>query len=106
MWKKNINNKNLNKNKIYCGNCGEAGHIYRNCRQPITSFGVILIDYKSQDLVSNNIFNDLKFLMIQRKDSISYVEFIRGKYNIDKSEYILWLFSDMTEYERESYIRK
>ena len=48
------------------------------------------------------MFDDLKFLMIQRKDSISYVEFIRGKYNIDKSDYLFWLFSDMTEKERQN----
>ena len=99
MWKKNSNHKNT---KIYCGNCGEAGHIYRNCRQPITSFGVILIDFKNLENINANVFDDLKFLMIQRKDSISYVEFIRGKYNIDKSDYLFWLFSDMTEKERQN----
>ena len=39
--------------------------------------------------------------MIQRKDSISYVEFIRGKYSLEKSSYIFRLFSDMTHNERE-----
>ena len=97
MWNSKKNNY---KPKIYCGNCGEAGHIYRNCRQPITSFGVILINY-NQKSSSFNIFDDLEFLMIQRKDSISYVEFIRGKYSIDKYDYISRLFSDMTQKERE-----
>ena len=96
MWK-----KTNNKNKIYCGNCGEAGHIYRNCRQPITSFGIILLKYKNADLFFD-IFNDMEFLMIQRKDSISYVEFIRGKYSIDKANYILRMFSDMTPEERNN----
>ena len=44
MWK-----KPTSRNKIYCGNCGEAGHIYRNCRQPITSFGIILLKYKPNE---------------------------------------------------------
>ena len=48
----------------------------------------------------SDIFSNLQFLMIQRKDSISYVEFIRGKYSIEKSSYIYRLFSDMTEGER------
>ena len=99
------------QNKIYCGNCGEAGHIYRNCRQPITSFGIILVkhnqltDYVSSNNTNIDIFNDIEFLMIERKDSISYVEFIRGKYDIDKSGYISRLFEDMTPNERER-IRK
>jgi 8-oxo-dGTP pyrophosphatase MutT (NUDIX family) len=96
MWKKN---NNIRTNKIYCGNCGDAGHIYRNCRQPITSFGIILLKYDEIES-SFDVFNNLKFLMIQRKDSISYVEFIRGKYLIDKSTYISRLFSDMTPQER------
>ena len=96
MWK----NKNQ-RNKIYCGNCGEAGHIYRNCRQPITSFGVILLRNNQKNAIFNP-FTDIEFLMIQRKDSISYVEFIRGKYNIDKSDYIKRLFEDMTPTERDS----
>ena len=94
MWK-----KPTSRNKIYCGNCGEAGHIYRNCRQPITSFGIILLKYKTNESLFD-IFNDMEFLMIQRKDSISYVEFIRGKYSIDKSDYIVRLFTDMTPQER------
>ena len=28
-----------NKKNIYCLNCSEKGHIYRYCREPITSYG-------------------------------------------------------------------
>ena len=31
---------------LYCGNCGEPGHIYKKCLQPITSMGVIVFQKK------------------------------------------------------------
>ena len=56
----------------YCNNCGNFGHIYKHCRHPILSYGIILYD----DSIPDNI----KIVMIERKDSISYIEFLRGKY--------------------------
>jgi 8-oxo-dGTP pyrophosphatase MutT (NUDIX family) len=39
--------------------------------------------------------------MIQRKDSLSYVEFIRGNYNIQNKNYIIRMLEMMTIEERE-----
>lgn len=39
--------------------------------------------------------------MVQRKDSLSYVEFLRGKYNLQNKNYLFTLFSNMTESERQ-----
>ncbi len=30
-----------NRRIIYCANCGEEGHIVRECTNPLTSFGLI-----------------------------------------------------------------
>lgn len=38
--------------------------------------------------------------MVQRKDSLCYVEFIRGKYEVSNKDYIMKLFSNMTDEER------
>ena len=75
-----------------CRNCGEVGHLYRVCPKPIMSFGIICFRI-------NN--NNLEYLMIQRKDSLSFMEFIRGKYQLNNIEYIQRLMSNMTCYERE-----
>jgi ADP-ribose pyrophosphatase YjhB (NUDIX family) len=40
--------------------------------------------------------------MVQRKDSLSYVEFLRGKYNVENCGYIKKLFSNMTNEERQN----
>ena len=57
---------NLNKTEKYCNNCGLKGHLYKECLNPVMSFGHIIFNK------DNN-----KILMIQRKDSLCYIEFLR-----------------------------
>ena len=64
--------------EVYCNNCGIKGHVYKHCKNPIMSCGNIL--FKRED--------DLyKVLMINRKDSICYIELLRGKYDITNNNY-------------------
>ncbi len=74
-----------------CRNCGLNGHIYKNCPHPIISFGIICYKFEG---------NEVKYLMIQRKDSLSFMEFIRGKYDTSNIEYIKKLLLNMTITER------
>lgn len=91
---------------IYCGNCGKPGHTYRRCKFPITSCGVIL--YKNNkffeeqrnehgDIVNNH--ERYYFLLIKRKDTLGYVEFLRGKYEETNEEYLIKIFQTMTQDE-------
>lgn len=75
-------------NTIYCNNCGNIGHLYRQCRYPVLSYGIICINSKKE------------ILMIQRKDSICYIEFLRGKYQLNNSEYIINLLNRCSVDER------
>jgi len=85
------------RTNVLCANCGCMGHIYKNCNHPIISYGVIC--YKLMyDEELNGIYP--KYLMVQRKDSLHYVEFIRGKYNIKAKSYIMDMFALMTDEER------
>ena len=77
----------------YCNNCGNYGHYYRNCKYPILSYGIILYD--------NSNKNDIKIVLIERKNSISYIEFLRGKYNINSDSYIQLLFNRMSINEKK-----
>ena len=89
--------------KYNCANCGGGGHMYKSCNHPITSYGIICyrLNYDQQ---LQCVYPE--YLMVQRKDSLSYVEFIRGKYNIENSSYIIKLFSNMTEDERFYILNK
>lgn len=81
---------------MICSNCGGLGHLYRHCNHPITSFGCIVFRLR-YDTFSNCMFPE--YLMVQRKDSLAYVEFVRGKYDLKNITYLLNLFSNMTSDE-------
>ena len=54
----------------YCNNCGKQGHLYHQCKLPITSNGIIAF--------RKNKTSELEYLMICRKDSLGYIDLIRG----------------------------
>jgi 8-oxo-dGTP pyrophosphatase MutT (NUDIX family) len=62
---------------------------------PITSIGIVAFKKES---------NVLKYLMICRKDSLGYIEFLRGKYPLYNKEYIQTLIDEMTVHEKEKLI--
>lgn len=125
-------NKNNKRRKInICTNCGHKGHEYKQCTQPITSLGILLVNYnglnkvhhdKNINLSNNAIFDEsnrvsinsnndkllvkiindnLSFLMISRKHSLGYVEFIRGRYRPEKIDQVIYLFRQMMRQEIE-----
>ena len=81
-----------NRNKHICNNCGGRGHFFKHCRLPISSFGVILIRK------NNNVF---EYLMICRKKTFGYIDFISGNYTIYDNEHILNMFKQMTIEEKK-----
>ena len=103
---------------VYCCNCGKLGHIYRNCEDPITSFGVITFKLDSdveeilrQMIKTNNEENNkviiaalkdnIKLLMIRRKDTFGFVEILRGQYSISNIELLQRFFDIMTMDEKK-----
>ena len=100
------------KKTIFCTNCGQHGHYLKACIAPVTSFGCIVVNLPSgfdqaKELLKNdksvsgfeNILKDIKFLMIQRRDSLGFIEILRGKYKITDIEYIRYHVSTMTKNE-------
>lgn len=89
---------------MFCNNCGKRGHAFRDCADPILSCGLILIrnkvapnDPAKPPLDADNI----EMLMVRRRDSMCYTEFIRGKYDSADTNYIHRLMENMTQQERE-----
>lgn len=98
-----------NNRTQHCTNCGLSGHVFRNCLSPVTSYGIIAIRYMndnantslfSKNITLNNGADSIQFLLIQRKDSLAFVEFIRGKYNPYEDEYLGRLLRGMTQKEQ------
>ncbi len=82
----------------YCNNCGRVGHGFYQCKNPITSYGVIIFRYALNPTTGKK---ERQYLMIRRRDTIAYVDFMRGKYSISNRKYIKTLVKDMTEYEQD-----
>jgi ADP-ribose pyrophosphatase YjhB (NUDIX family) len=78
---------NVRHKKYTCNNCGVTGHVFYNCKRPIMSFGIVCY----------RIYNgNLQFLMIRRKDSLGYVELLRGKLNTNNDFHLSNIISEMT----------
>ncbi len=125
-----------NKKYLFCNNCGKKNHDFKECRDPVTSYGIVLFDlvmndedryiYIDQindkynkptyehielddsgvrvkdddDIIKFSKYNNtIRFLMIQRKHTLGYIEFIRGRYKIDNTDGIASLFQQMMVHE-------
>jgi 8-oxo-dGTP pyrophosphatase MutT (NUDIX family) len=112
--------KNYSKNySSNCLNCGKIGHILKDCEEPVTSVGIVCFRlnktiyktflqnlsgisyYDLSNLILNNIhlfntYNDMiEFMLVKRRHSLNYIEFIRGKYDPCDIERIESMFSLM-----------
>lgn len=56
--------------------------------------------------VLKQVRENLLFLMVSRKNSLGYIDFIRGKYDKDNFREIKYLFEQMTEIEIKNIITK
>ena len=119
--------------QIRCINCGKIGHLYRNCSSAVTSFGVLVVtkyqknsklqpgcqahlspSYICEKHTENmNAMtpvqeNDLLYLMVQRKDTMGFIDFVRGKYpDIDcpRKDFLIQTYvSEMTCNERKKLV--
>jgi 8-oxo-dGTP pyrophosphatase MutT (NUDIX family) len=102
--------------KTVCSNCGKPGHSYRTCLEPVTSYGIIA--YRINDsawtqaaaLAQNGgdssglSLTALQFLLIQRRDSIGYIELIRSKYKLSDMAFIKQQVEGTTRKEREQLL--
>ena len=79
----------------FCNNCGKHGHLFHQCKNPITSIGII---------VFNNDNPEIEYLMIRRKDSLGYVDFMRGKYPLFNKRYLLNIIGEMTDEEKNKLL--
>jgi 8-oxo-dGTP pyrophosphatase MutT (NUDIX family) len=85
----------MNKNLNNCNNCGKPGHQYSQCKLPIISYGIILFKYTD---------NGIKYLMIRRKDSFGFIDFMRGKYVFHNTTQVQNIIDEMSNSEKNRLI--
>ena len=81
-----------NEKKCVCNNCGIYGHLFYKCKKPIMSFGIICFRI-------HPITNEIQYLMVRRKDSLGFVDFLRGKYNPNNDFHLNNIIKEMTKDE-------
>ena len=86
-------NKQIIRDDFFCNNCGKQGHSFHQCKMPITSNGIVAFRI-------HPILNEIQFLMICRKDTLGYMDFMRGKFPVFQKQYILNMLLQMTIDER------
>lgn len=95
-----------------CTNCGLTGHSYRYCTSPVNSYGIIAYRVKNpqwtlarglqaaRSVNGMETTGSLEFILVRRKESLRFVEFVRGKYDTRDPAYIKQVLSKMTREER------
>ena len=108
----------LPKHTTVCTNCGVQGHHYKQCTAPITSYGILAFRInkpswnqaaalaKDEWDCSGIPDQSIEYLLIQRKDSIGYIELLRAKYKLTDVEYIRQQIAGTTTAERDALIHK
>jgi 8-oxo-dGTP pyrophosphatase MutT (NUDIX family) len=120
----NTDNEIKRRTTKICTNCNLYGHEFKECRQPIISFGVILLKVNNndneiikilkeetklngdeigirgkdmKDITLYSAYKDyIKFLLIRRKHTVGYIEFVRGRYQPINVDGLVFLFQQMT----------
>lgn len=110
-----------------CLNCGRDGHFYKCCHEPKTSYGIIPIhvnDISHYNALKNilktyesikynkivcgdektyvnfqSIKKNIKYLMVMRKHSVGFIDFVRGNYRTDDVKRLTTIFEQMTPNE-------
>ena len=96
----------MNMREMYCNNCGEKGHVFRTCNDPVISCGILLLRGIYEPLKLPVDPKTVSVLMVKRKDSMSYMEFIRGKYEPENLEYVARLLTNMTAAEQKLIVEE
>jgi len=84
---------NSNNKRYVCNNCGIYGHLFYKCKKPIMSFGIICFR-------KNPETKQIQYLMLRRKDTLGFVDFLRGKYNQYNDFHLFNIFNEMTTEEK------
>jgi ADP-ribose pyrophosphatase YjhB (NUDIX family) len=97
-----------------CTNCGLIGHHFRSCTAPIYSYGILAVKVPntlwnqaeklcaSDSYVNGFPHEDIQYLMVQRRDSIGFVELLRAKYKVNDLAYIQTQIEGTTLTERQA----
>ena len=83
---------------VTCSNCNQYGHVYSNCIFPITSYGIILMHFDIDK-------KETQYLMIRRKNSFGFIDFVKGKYSLTNVLHIQNSIDQMALFEKKCILK-
>lgn len=87
---------------VKCTNCNKTGHHHYQCKLPMTSCGIILCRKQP-----GGGFQGLcDYLVICRKHTFGFIDFVRGKYNPLDVSHLQTMFDEMTLSEKQYVLTK
>jgi 8-oxo-dGTP pyrophosphatase MutT (NUDIX family) len=108
----------------YCNNCLKHGHSFYQCKTPISSFGLIVFRRRpiaaECDITEaknpsdgsrvhrrgiNHVGERIEYLLIRRRDTLGFIDFMRGKYSVFDKSYILNMIVQMTDTEKARLVK-
>ena len=89
----------MSRSNKFCNNCGKYNHSYTYCIEPITSIGIICVRYNSE-------LKELEYLLICRKDTLGFIDFMRGKYSYSNILHLNNIIDEMTIDEKNRLLTK
>ena len=100
-------NTDRNETIVYCNNCGKEGHLFNQCKIPITSLGIVAFRWTTRGVAGEDGKKPVpEYLMIRRRDTLGYIDFMRGKYSTQNTYYILNMLCQMTVQERQGLLSR
>jgi 8-oxo-dGTP pyrophosphatase MutT (NUDIX family) len=87
-----------------CSNCGKPGHFFRECSEPITSLGILA--FRRTVTGQKRGIEGIQWLLIRRRDTLGFIEIMRGKYDLRDEEGIQVLIDQTTLTERQRLLTK
>jgi hypothetical protein len=76
-------------------------NVKSQCEESIESSNLTNMNENMNENINDNINDNIQFLMVQRKKSLGYLEFIRGRYNLFNVNNVIKLLEQMTPEELE-----
>ena len=100
---------------MLCKNCSSPEHLYKNCRHPVTSMGLIVVRPTVHDALDDDDDADkvrnrdrMEVFMVCRRHTLGYFDFVRGNYEFPDTAiqvtYVVKMLSQITQTERDQLL--
>lgn len=99
---------------LLCKNCSSPHHLYKQCRHPVLSMGLIVArprphhEVADADAASSTASDKVDLFMVRRRHTLGYFDFVRGNYEVPdtamKTAHLVKMLRQITVTERDQLL--